>query len=236
MADLETIKTDATNAVETVLKQARSQHFTLLAFFAIVSLVLAGSMYFGVKSYETALTKADAQYAALQKKDEADTAVLKEHTETRQAQTRQIAIADKVTADRNAKAEVLKAKIVVANATDAEVQANSEKILGDPGVLYQGEFVFKKATVQQFMATKVDADTLKQDNVDLVQKVVVLTDMVKTTQTDLATCVTDKAETKDALLTYRKAAKKSKWKKALDVTEKVGLFAAGVAVTYVVVK
>jgi hypothetical protein len=219
----------AAPVVQSIALPSRWLYYAL----ALMAIAFGLTIWFGAKSYEKQLTAADAQYQALKIQNAKDTATLVTHEATRTVQTTQIQMADAVTEQRDKTTELLKAQVVVANATDADVKANAEKYLGDAGDQAEdGTFKYSKDAVQKFTATKIDDDEQSQDNADLQKKVGILQDEVGTTKTDLDTCVTDKAATYKDLTAYKKAATKSKWAKALDVGEKVGIFGAGIVIAH----
>ena len=203
------------------------------ALIASVILVFGATLYFGVRSYEGKLAKADTAYKQLQAVNSADEAALKDHVAIRAAQSADIRKEDKTRQERDTGADSLKAEVLAPSESVSAVQAYSAKYLdsgGDPSP--DGSFTFKKQAVQQFISTKIDDTTEKADVADLAAKSATLEDMVKSTQGDLASCESDKAATDKVLVDYKKAAKASKWHRALDITEKAGLFAAGALVVH----
>jgi hypothetical protein len=206
------------------------------AAFAVLTLTFAVILCLGVHSYDTSLAKANTAYAVLQAKVAADDAAIKSHEVVRVQQQATVNTIDAAVQTRNSSTTTLKAKLTAISNSDQQVQTDAQTYLGVVPAVEPEGFVFQKAAVQDLIATKVDDTAARQDNTDLTTQAATLKDMVSTTEADLKTCETDKAATDKVLIDYKKAATKSKWRKTLDVTEKVGLLGAGLYVGYKVAK
>lgn len=210
-------------------------HFALCAL-VLLTVVFAATVYFGIRSYEGQLTKANTAYAVLKAQVTADEAEIKSHEAARAQQTVAIKAIDTQVQTRDTSTVALKAQVQAPQNTDAQVQSDSQTYLGVAPTINTAGFVFQKKDVQAFIATKVDDTAAQQDNSDLKVEASTLTDEVSSSEADLATCEKDKSDTEKVLVDYKKAATKSKWRKTLDVTEKVGLLGVGLYVGYKVAK
>lgn len=206
-----------------------------------VSLLLVGAIALGVyfvhnkvAEYDAAMAKANADNNVFktqlkQYQDEQD----KDKALISAAQTKTVIIEKQVAAN-DTKTAATVAAVTKPDETVQQVQAQATQYLPEtPTITPDLKLAFTPPTVQLFVANKVELDNTKQDLSDAQQEVKAEQDEVRLYGAEVADANKSLGDAQTTIDAYKKAAKKSIWKKlegaAIDVGIGVGAYELGKA-------
>ncbi len=226
-------------AVQSELSMLAHKHVHLsfaLVGVIVVGLCLAGfGGWLGLKSYEAQVAKAEAAEARYDQDRKDLTALLSQHEaqRTQDAQAEAQLLAQITKRDRQAPPLIIKEGLAptataqqASNAVTEAFKANPA--FGSTSPQSDGNIGYTVNQTQIVIGTELERDKFRAD----LDSTTNLYTLEKTSNlslsSDLKACVVNKAESDKVIATWKKAAIKSKWRKMLDGTEKVLLFAGGV--------
>lgn len=212
-----------------------SRHVTV-SYLAVTVLALALGgggwlLYHAMQSYDKAMGAAQEREAVFQKHLETDNEVLHADNLRLQDLAAQVAAAQNrvVYRDKQSVATITQVKApdrpVPMVAKDVETYLKVTPVITPDNLL-----AFQPPTVQDIVATRIERDTLRDDVNDYKVTVSSYSTQVALLGKDLAMATENVAQCQGVVKSYKAIAVKSKWRRVLDVAEKVGIAVVGVAI------
>lgn len=178
-----------------------------------------------VRSFEQQMAKADARDASYEKSlDDLQTQWKSDQKEIATLQAQK----DKVSTQIVYRDKSTDAVIAVDTAPDrsaSQVSADVQSAYQFTPTLNGNLFEFTLPQTQTFVATKLDRNRLSTDNTDLSTQLGLETKVSTSLETDLTSAKTELQKAQDDIKGYKTIAKKSGFRRFLEVTEKVALVA-----------
>lgn len=233
MAEIQTELQSVNNSIETELAKMRTHiHISHIGLYVILALVLSGGGFFlsrMVSSYDKAVAAADAKNTILVQAMQDMNKSFIAHDSERAANEKQVQVIDHVITVRDKSAATKVAEVTATDRTVAQTIEDSSQILKVTPVQEADNLLgVSQPAMQGFVGTKLDDDEAHSDLADTRTQLSIEEGNNASLKVDLSTSKDTLKKCTDTVDGYKKAAKKSKWRKGLDVIEKVALFAGGV--------
>jgi hypothetical protein len=216
-----------------------SKHHVTLNYAVIGVLVLVLALcgvggYFGLKSYESAMARAEAAEKQFNADRKELTAQLVASKTVQDTATKAQQVIVKVVHDRDAATDKKIADVSAPgkSATDALSDLSAAyhgTIVADPNaVTADGRLAFPVFTVQGFTASKIDEERLAANLKSSVDNLAQEQKKTASLTADVAAANKAVADAEPAIKAYKKIAERSKWRKIGAGALKAGIFVAGI--------
>jgi len=228
-------------AVQSELSMLAHKHvhlsFALVGVLVLIIGLACFGGWLGLRSYEAQVARAEAAEARYDQDRKDLTALLSEHEvqRTQDAKAEAQLLAQIVKRDKQAPSPVIQTGLKPDANADQASRAVTEAFKANPdfgGTSPQadGNIGYTVNQTQIVIDTAIERDHLRLDLGDEQKAFDIQRESNISLTNDLHQCVTNKAEADKVIAQYKKAAKKSRFKRFLSGAEKALLFAGGVYV------
>lgn len=204
-------------------------HWTLRGVLVVAAVGVSLVFWLSKKSYDKAIAAANSQYAVLQSQLRETTAQLAQNAAIQAQNSRQVQVIERTVTVRDQQAQQDVSQVTTPDLSLAQIAQDSARYLDVTPVQLPSQDLlgFTPEQTQGLIASGIEKETAEKDDADTKKQIGLLQDNVGLLQTDLKTSQADVRSCQKDVNDYRKAAKRGKWARRLEIA---GAFVLGVLV------